>query len=162
MAPARRPAYRVLIATHENPGGDAVGSMSAAAMALSGLGKQVRTYIHADSTIPHEVSFLNTNSLERTVDPASLQGWSLLALDCGNERRIGPGFDALLEAADSVIDVDHHHDNSRFGTVNLIDGGAPSTAEILARIFDELGVEITPPIAEALYVVLVTDPGRFQ
>ena len=61
-----------------------------------------------------------------------------------------------------MIDVDHHHDNSRFGDVNLVDGNASSTAEILVRIFDGLGVEITPEIAEALYVGLVTDTGRFQ
>jgi phosphoesterase RecJ-like protein len=61
-----------------------------------------------------------------------------------------------------VIDVDHHHDNSRFGDANLIDGHASSTAEILVRIFDRLGIEITPEIAEALYVGLVTDTGRFQ
>ena len=53
-------ADRVLIATHENPDGDAIGSMSAAASALRNRGTQVRTYIHADSTIPHEVSFLET------------------------------------------------------------------------------------------------------
>ena len=61
-----------------------------------------------------------------------------------------------------MIDVDHHHDNSRFGGVNLIDGSASSTAEILVRIFDGLGAEITPAIAESLYVGLVTDTGRFQ
>ena len=61
-----------------------------------------------------------------------------------------------------MIDVDHHHDNSRFGSANLIDGSASSTAEILVRIFDRLGAELTPAIAEALYVGLVTDTGRFQ
>ncbi len=86
----------------------------------------------------------------------------MLAVDCGNERRIGPEFAEILAAAANVVDVDHHHDNSRFGNANLIDGAASSTAEILARVFDELGVELTPKIAEALYVGLVTDTGRFQ
>ncbi len=155
-------ADRVLIATHENPDGDAIGSMSAAASALRNRGTQVRTYIHADSTIPHEVSFLETKGLEREIDPASVEGWTVLAVDCGNERRIGPGYAGILEAAEMVIDVDHHHDNSRFGTVNLVDGSASSTAELLARVFDGMGVELTPKIAEALYVGLVTDTGRFQ
>ena len=52
----------------------------------------------------------------------------------------------------TVVDVDHHHDNSRFGDVNLIDGRASSTAEILSRVFDDLDVRLTPEIAEALYV----------
>ncbi len=159
---ALKAADRVLIATHENPDGDAVGSLTAAEAALRGLGKQVRTFIHADSTIPIEVSFLETKGLEREIDPATVEGWTLLALDCGNERRIGPGYEGLLEAAATVIDIDHHHDNSRFGDVNLIDGTASSTAEILAHVFDELGAEITPKVAESLYVGLVTDTGRFQ
>ena len=155
-------ADRVLVATHENPDGDAIGSMSAAATGLRNRGVQVRTYIHADSPIPQEVSFLDTKGLEREIDPASVQGWTVLAVDCGNESRIGPGFAEILAAAAVVIDVDHHYDNSRFGSVNLVDGSASSTAEILARIFDGLGVEITAKIAEALYVGLVTDTGKFQ
>jgi len=155
-------ADRVLVATHENPDGDAIGSMSATAAALRSLGKQVRTYLHRDSSIPHEVSFLDTSGLERQIDPASLDGWTLLAVDCGNERRIGPEHAALRAAAAQVVDIDHHHDNSRFGDVNLVVGAASSSAEILAEVFNELGVELTPAIAEALYVGLVTDTGRFQ
>ena len=155
-------ADRVLVATHENPDGDAIGSMSAAAKALRSLGKEVRTYLHEDSTIPHEVSFLDTTGLERRIDPATLAGWTLLAVDCGNERRLGPEHRALREAAAQVVDVDHHHDNSRFGDANLVVGTASSTAHILSRVFDGLGVELTPEIAEALYVGLVTDTGRFQ
>ena len=63
--------------------------------------------------------------------PATLDGWALLALDCGNERRLGGQYADLLAGCAPVIDVDHHHDNSRFGGVNLIDGRASSTAEIL-------------------------------
>jgi bifunctional oligoribonuclease and PAP phosphatase NrnA len=155
-------ADRVLIATHENPDGDAIGSMAAAAGAIRSLGKEVRTYLEPESIIPHEVAFLDTNGLERTIDPDSLEGWTLLALDCGNERRLGAQHPDLLSRCSPVIDVDHHHDNSRFGGVNLIDGTASSTAEILVRIFDGLEVEMTPAVAEALYVGLVTDTGRFQ
>jgi phosphoesterase RecJ-like protein len=155
-------ADRVLIATHENPDGDAIGSMTAAAAALRQLGREVRTYLEPESTIPHEVGFLDTAGVERQVDPATLEGWALLALDCGNERRLGGQYTELLTHCAPVIDVDHHHDNSRFGTVNLIDGHASSTAEILVSIFDRLGVELTPAIAESLYVGLVTDTGRFQ
>jgi phosphoesterase RecJ-like protein len=159
---ALRAADRVFIATHENPDGDAVGSLTAAAAALRSLGKQVRTYLEPESSVPHEVAFLDMEGLERTVDPDSLEGWTLLALDCGNERRLGAQYADLLSRCSPVIDVDHHHDNSRFGGVNLIDGSASSTAEILVRIFDGLGAEITPEIAESLYVGLVTDTGRFQ
>jgi len=155
-------ADRVLVTTHENPDGDAIGSMSAAAAIMRARGARVRTYIEPASTIPHEVSFLDTAGLERNVDPESIRGWTLLALDCGNERRIGPRQAELRAAAGTVVNVDHHHDNSRFGDVNLVDGSASSTAELLVRIIDGLGAQIAPEVAEALYVGMVTDTGRFQ
>ena len=62
-------ADRVLIASHENPDGDAIGSMSAAALALRQAGKQVRLYLHADSPLPHEYGFLDMTGLERTIEP---------------------------------------------------------------------------------------------
>jgi bifunctional oligoribonuclease and PAP phosphatase NrnA len=155
-------ADRVLIASHENPDGDAIGSMSAAAQALSGLGKQVRLYLHPDSPIPSEYAFLQMDGVERSLEPGSTGDWTLLALDCGNERRLGPDHEQLRAGFGQVIDVDHHHDNSRFGDVNYVDGHASSTAEILARVFDGLGIELTREVAESLYVGLVTDTGRFQ
>ena len=69
---------------------------------------------------------------------------------------------SLLEASPFTVDIDHHHDNTRFGDVNLIVADASSTGEILSDVFRELEVEITPEIAEPLYVALVTDTGRFQ
>jgi phosphoesterase RecJ-like protein len=61
-----------------------------------------------------------------------------------------------------VLNIDHHHDNTRFGTVNLVCSVASSTAEMVWRLAKELGATITPDIAKALYVGLVTDTGRFM
>jgi phosphoesterase RecJ-like protein len=155
-------ADRVLVASHENPDGDAIGSMSAAALALRDAGKQVRLYLHADSPLPREYGFLDMSGLKRTIEPGSTAGWTLLALDCGNESRLGPDHEQLRAGFELVVDVDHHHDNSRFGDVNYVDGRASSTAEILATVIERMGIELTPQIAEALYVGLVTDTGRFQ
>jgi phosphoesterase RecJ-like protein len=68
----------------------------------------------------------------------------------------------ILQSAPLVIDVDHHHDNTRFGDINLIVADASSTGEVLRDVFGELGVRLTPEISEALYIALVTDTGRFQ
>src|SRR5204863_5397438 len=68
----------------------------------------------------------------------------------------------VLDRAPLVIDVDHHHDNTRFGQVNLIVPDASSTGEVIRDILRELDVELSPEIAEALYIALVTDTGRFQ
>jgi phosphoesterase RecJ-like protein len=84
----------------------------------------------------------------------------LLAVDCANEDRIADP--EVLGRVPLSINVDHHHDNTRFGRINLIVADASSTGEVLRDLFRELGVELTPDIAEALYIALVTDTGRFQ
>src|SRR4029078_10970652 len=68
----------------------------------------------------------------------------------------------LLGTADLIVNIDHHHDNTRFGQVNLIVADASSTGEILRDVIRELDVALTPEIAEALYIAVVTDTGRFQ
>jgi phosphoesterase RecJ-like protein len=68
----------------------------------------------------------------------------------------------VLNGAPLVIDIDHHHDNTRFGHLNHIVGNASSTGEILYDLLKELGIDLTPEIAEALYIAVVTDTGRFQ
>jgi phosphoesterase RecJ-like protein len=68
----------------------------------------------------------------------------------------------VLQLAPQVLNIDHHHDNTRFGDVNVIDARASSTGELLRDLFTLLDVELTSDIAEALYIALVTDTGRFQ
>jgi len=85
----------------------------------------------------------------------------LVAVDCAKADRIGADT-ASVERAKLVLDIDHHHDNTRFGAVNLIVADASSTGEVLRDVIAELGVELTPDIAEPLYIALVTDTGRFQ
>ena len=100
----------------------------------------------------------------RTFDarfPDDLESRVVIALDCANESRIGPSPE-LLERAPLVVNVDHHHDNTRFGGISLIVADASSTAEIVRDILHELDVTLSPEIAEALYVAVVTDTGRFQ
>jgi phosphoesterase RecJ-like protein len=151
---------RFLVVTHENPDGDALGSMLAVTLALRTLGKDVVMYLTGRAPLPAEYRFLSLAGLIHDV-PDDLAERVLLAVDCANERRIGEDTVAVDGAA-LVVNVDHHHDNSRFGDVNLIDADASSTAEIVRDILRELDVPLTPEIAEALYVGLVTDTGRFQ
>ena len=61
-----------------------------------------------------------------------------------------------------ILNIDHHHDNTRFGTINWVDGSASCTAEMVWDLMEDLGVTLTPAIGEALYVGLVTDTGRFM
>jgi bifunctional oligoribonuclease and PAP phosphatase NrnA len=156
---ALRSHDRFLVTTHENPDGDALGSLLAAKLGLEQLGKDAVIALHGDAPLPGEYAFMELGELRRDW-PEDAETRVLLALDCANETRIADP--SILERVPLVIDVDHHHDNTRFGDVNLIVPRASSTGEVLRDVFRELGVELTPEIAEALYIALVTDTGRFQ
>ncbi len=151
---------RFLVVTHENPDGDALGSMLGATLGLRALGKDALMYLAVAAPLPAEYDFMPLGELLRE-PPADVGERVLLALDCANERRLGPDSSVLGSAA-LVLDVDHHHDNSRFGTVNLIVADASSTAEIVFDLLLALAASSTLQVAEALYIGLVTDTGRFQ
>jgi phosphoesterase RecJ-like protein len=157
---ALRTNDRFLVVTHENPDGDALGSMLAATLGLRELGKDAVMFLAGDAPLPGEYRFLALDELRRT-PPDDAGERVLLALDCANESRLGDAL-GLLERATLVINVDHHHDNTRFGAISLVVADASSTAEVVRDVLGALGVELTPEIAEALYVGLVTDTGRFQ
>jgi bifunctional oligoribonuclease and PAP phosphatase NrnA len=151
---------RFLVASHENPDGDALGSLLATHLALQQLGKESEMFVPGPAPLPGEYTFLTLDGIHRE-PPADHAERVLFAVDCAKEERLGPD-PSVLELAPLTVDVDHHHDNTRFGDVNLIVPEASSTGEIMSDVFRELGVEITPEIAEPLYVALVTDTGRFQ
>ena len=157
---ALRENEKFLVVTHENPDGDALGSLLAMTLALRQLGKDAEMVLLGDAPLPREYHFMQLDGLLR-VAPDDVAERVLVAVDCAKAERIGPDL-TPIEVVRFVVDIDHHHDNTRFGTVNLIVAGASSTGEVLRDVFAELGVTITPDIAEALYVALVTDTGRFQ
>src|ERR671929_193703 len=148
-----------VLTTHENPDGDALGSLLAAKLAFDQLGKDSVMVLHGDAPLPGEYSFMPLAELRRRW-PDDVSERVLVALDCANESRIADP--EVLGRVPLSLDIDHHHDNSRFGDINLIVATASSTGEVLRDILRELDVELTPAIAEPLYIALVTDTGRFQ
>ena len=156
---ALRSHDRFLVTTHENPDGDALGSLLATKLVLEQLGKDAVMVLYGDTPLPGEYAFMALDGLGRRW-PDDAESRVLVAVDCASETRVVDT--SVLERATLVVDVDHHHDNSRFGDVNLIVPDASSTAEVLRDVFRELGVRLTPEIAEPLYIALVTDTGRFQ
>jgi phosphoesterase RecJ-like protein len=160
VADALRANDRFVVVSHENPDGDSLGSLLATTLALRQLGKEAVMYLSGEPPLPREYGFMPFDDLTREV-PADMGERVLVAVDCAKADRIGPSPEALLRSK-LTIDIDHHHDNSRFGDVNLIVPQASSTGEVLRDVFRELDVEITPEIAEPLYIALVTDTGRFQ
>jgi phosphoesterase RecJ-like protein len=153
-------ADRFLLVSHEHPDGDALGSLVAMRAILTQLGKDCLMYINPDEfPLPHEYRFFRLDGLVTEV-PADVEQRTLVFLDCGNIDRTPA---EMLKRDDAhILNIDHHHDNTRFGTVNVVDASASCTAEILWKLMTPLGARMTPAIADALYVGLVTDTGRFM
>ena len=155
-----RAGDRFLLTTHENPDGDALGSLLALHHILRLLDKDSVMFLAAkEFPLPVEYRFLPLEEVFHEA-PADLTDRTVVFLDCGNIDRMPVEWLTRNDAR--ILNVDHHHDNTRFGDVNLVDTSASSTAEIVYGLAKELGVELTEEIAGALYVGLVTDTGRFM
>jgi phosphoesterase RecJ-like protein len=155
-----------LLTTHVNPDGDGLGSEVAVAQWLRGLGKNV----HAlnDSLVPEAYVFLAREETLEAFDPPLAERRfaecdAVIVLDTSNRQRIGRLSPLLDRFPLPVAVVDHHVSHVHgFGAVNVIEPEASSTGEIVYDLIRESGRPITPTIAEALYVALMTDTGSFR
>jgi phosphoesterase RecJ-like protein len=155
-----RAAHKLIVVTHENPDGDALGSLLATRQILRAAGKDVEAFIDPrELPLPQEYRFLPLDDALHE-PPADLAERTVVFVDCGSLER-NPA-EAFRRAGMHILNIDHHHDNTCFGTVNLVDPTASCTAEIVWDLMHGLGVQPTPDIAEALYVALITDTGRFM
>jgi bifunctional oligoribonuclease and PAP phosphatase NrnA len=151
---------KLLVTTHENPDGDALGSLLAFDEMMRSLGKDSIMFMSAKNfPLPHEYQHLPLQDV-RNEPPPDMEERTAVFLDCGNIDRMPVDF--LQREGQHIPNIDHHHDNTRFGTVNLVVGDASCTAEILWELSKDLRVEITRSMAEALYIALITDTGRFM
>jgi phosphoesterase RecJ-like protein len=151
---------RFLLTAHEGPDGDALGSLLGMHHLLKQLGKDSVMFLAAkEFPLPIEYRFLPLEEVFHEA-PADMADRAAIFLDCGNIDRMPVDF----LSADGVftINIDHHHDNTLFGDVNLVEVDASCTAEIVYELAILLGVEITAEMAAALYVGLVTDTGKFM
>jgi bifunctional oligoribonuclease and PAP phosphatase NrnA len=159
-ADAIRAGDRFLLTTHENPDGDALGSLLGMHRILEALGKDTVMFLAAkEFPLPVEYRFLPLEEVFHE-PPADIADRTVMFLDCGNIDRMPADF--LQHGDNKVINIDHHHDNTRFGAVNLVDVDSSCTAEIVYDLAALLDVQLTPAIANALYVGLVTDTGKFM
>ncbi len=151
---------RFLLVTHEHPDGDAIGSLLTTKLVLESLGKDVVSFIAKDDLpLSYEYQWLDVSDVADSL-PADLEQRIVVFLDCGNTER-----SPIVEAEappEQVLNIDHHHDNTRFGGINHVVEDASSTSEIVWDLASGLGVTLTPEMAEPLYVGLITDTGRFM
>ena len=151
---------RFLLVTHEHPDGDAIGSLLAMKLILETLGKDVVSFIAKDDLpLSYEYQWLDVSDVADSL-PADLEQRIVVFLDCGNTER-----SPIVEAEappEQVLNIDHHHDNTRFGGINHVVEDASSTSEVVWDLASGLGVTLKPAMAEPLYVGLITDTGRFM
>jgi phosphoesterase RecJ-like protein len=155
-----REGERFVLATHEGPDGDALGSLVGMHRLLRALGKDSVMFMAPEEfPLPYEYRFIDLDGLVTEV-PDDVDQRTIVFVDCGNIDR-NPA-EALKRPGARILNVDHHHDNTRFGTIDLVDPNASCTAEIIWELMGELGMRPSVEMAEALYVGLVTDTGKFM
>jgi phosphoesterase RecJ-like protein len=155
-------ADEVALVCHVNPDADALGSLLGLACFLGRRGKRVAAaWPNGMAEPPRWLEALPGR--EYLVEPKQLPKSPpiLVTLDAADPARLA-GLEHLLRKATTVICIDHHRTNRGFGAINLVDGDAAATAELVFRLIERMDGDFTPDVATCLYAGLVTDTGRFQ
>jgi phosphoesterase RecJ-like protein len=149
----------VLLASHSNPDGDAIGSLVAMGLALEKLGKTVTMF--NDSPMPAVYRFLpGIRRIRNVIEDVESYDTAVI-LDCGDIVRIGSQAEQV-KSIPVVINIDHHITNTGFGNVQLIDTAACATAELVYRLIQSLAIPIDIDMATLLYTAIFTDTGSFR
>ncbi len=151
-------ADRILISSHVQPDGDAIGSELALGFILRGAGRSFR--IVNESPIPDLYGFLPGIQWVETWPAAIDDEFDVfVALDCGRRNRLGANIEAIPHR--TLVNIDHHVSNDAFGDVNWIESGVSSTGEILVELADRAGIPLGEDLATCLYTAILTDTGNF-
>ena len=155
-----RDGSRFLLTGHRNPDGDSLGSALALAQALEGAGKEARVVMRDRwSSAYDDLPGIEAVAVSETLPPDWPAGYTaILVMECPEKER--PGYANLLEG--TVVNIDHHPGNTRYGALNLVDLPAAAVGEIVADLLDRLAWPMTPAIATNLWVSLVSDTGSFR
>lgn len=160
MLSALQHANSILLCTHAQPDGDAIGSTLAMGLGLRALGKQV-TLLDADPVpgfmriLPGAEDFVRPEAVQRKAFDAAL------AIDTATVELLGAGKEAFFAAPLTLV-MDHHPDNPRYAMHNVVDGGASAAGCVVYRCLRALNIPITKEIAACLYCALSTDTGNFR
>jgi phosphoesterase RecJ-like protein len=152
-------SQHLLLTSHADPDGDAVGSVLALGLALSKLNKKATLY--NPSPIPAVYRFLpSVERIVRHIKKANTYDLALI-LDCGDLSRIGEASATICQIP-IQINIDHHISNTRFGHIQLIDTKACATSEIVYRLLKAMAAPLDTDIATSIYTGILTDTGSFR
>lgn len=153
-------AKRVLISGHLSPDGDSLGSMIALARLLTNAGREA--YATADVNALGKLGFLEGADKIIPVRKLRRRKFDLfIAVDCSGFSRMPPEVRPVAEGLPTIC-IDHHVTNDgTFGDVQIVDPDASSAGEIVWRVAKWMGWPLDAVCAEALWVAMITDTGRF-
>ena len=157
-------ASKIVIASHLNPDGDALGSMLGLTHALKALGKDV-TLISTDG-VPATYSWMpGAEWVQTATDRRDFE--LAIVVDAGALERIGTSQVPAIKSANTLIDIDHHVADTVFGDVRILDSSSASTAELICRLIRTMNSLLnrdlmTPAIADCLMTGIITDTGSFK
>jgi len=153
-------ADNILVASHVRPDADAYGSSIAMALYLRAAGKKVEVWNEEGMT--GKFRYLPQNSIVTAPPKDERRDFdAFVALDTSTRERLGSVIGAVGRIG-TLINMDHHVSNHRYGDLNHIDATSPATGQILYDYLTEIGAEITPDMAANLYAAISTDTGSFQ
>jgi len=155
---ALKKARTALIVSHVDPDGDSIGSMNAMSIILSQMGLAVDLY--SQDGVPKVYRFLTGSERVKNKVEANKKYDLLVAVDASDIKRLGNKFNAK-EIARLIINIDHHPDNTNYGDINYV-AKSSSTAELIYKLLKGLKIKIERPVAENLYVALITDTGNYR
>ena len=155
MAQRLKSADNILILCHKNPDGDTVGCGSALYYALKALDKNAA--VLCSGTIPARYAFTNAHLFKGEFEPETV-----VAVDVAGLQLFGEGNGVPRYSRHVDLCIDHHAGNSGYADFTLLDGSAAAAAELMYRVILEMGVDITPHIADCLYTGVATDTGCFR
>ena len=150
-------AETIVILTHENPDGDAIGSGLALYNALKQMGK------NPDLIIPEYPRIFNflpgANEIKKESD---IEKYDLaISVDCATIKMLN-GFVNYFDNAKVRVSIDHHSTNTMFGDFNYVSPDAPACAQILLIVLEYFKVEITKDIGTCILTGIITDTGGFK
>ncbi len=149
----------IIIASHKDPDGDAIGSLIAMGLALEALNKNITLY--NESSIPSAYRFLpSVERIVRQIKETNTYDTAII-LDCADFQRIGK-ISSVISKIPVIINIDHHITNTRFGNFNLIDTSACAATVIIYNLLKEMALPINSAIATSIYTGILTDTGSFR
>ena len=146
----------IVIVTHENPDGDAVGSSLAMYHALKGLKKNV------DIIIPeYSKCFNELPGIDEVIKESDKVYDLAISLDAATDKLLNVWVKYFREADQRIV-IDHHSTNTMFGDINYVDLSAPACAQVVYMLIKHYRWKITPEIGTCIMAGIITDTGGFQ